>query len=1004
MRHLSVLAALAALCAAPPARGDDPLPAPPPKPLGVLVRDSGSIHVLQVAPVRVTALKGGAATVPRGDFSFKRVRTLKGKPADAPFAEDTPFLYLGPYGSRPRADQFPLGATVLCFAGRGAAALFAGGRWALGVPPSGLRRHWYYMAEDRYGPTYDGSTRELIRHVSAILAGRETTVTARAPHLWDAVGRPRLWRIQASLKVTDFVLSEESPHFAGWGSGDPHEAASLARTLLGGAAPEPRIAAADDLAHLRPPAPLALATLRRTLRDPVRPVAVASAAALARLDPRDKDAPGVLESCLAHRDAEVRCAACDALADLGPRARSALPGLLAALADKDPQVRCSAARAVGRLGPHAPSPDKVVTALAGLLKVEKEGIVLSYAVGALRCLGPDAWPAVAPLRERLAALAEAGVLPSPAVEAVSLLARFDPPPVELLGALVEDRRSCGETRWAAARRLASLGPRARLALPALRRALMAPRQPADWGARSLSFNVADALLAIDPDEGPPLVTPALLALLKDSSQYRARVLGLLGACGSAAKPSVPMLVAAIDPEDYFANYTVGSLAPLLGPENRRLLPLLGRLSGNRGRSVALAKVLLRLGYRPEALIHAARCLKSEDPGRRAAAARWLGERGREARTVEPALRQALADATGAERSRLALTLWRVRGAPGTAPHVRALSGLSDLLALAEGERPAVGPIFQQAFWRFHEPWTETQENAAVAAAVAAVLGRLDAGGDPVATLARLLKEKDPHVRLAAAVALSRASPRHPDLVPAFRRLLERHPWFFCYAADSLAALGPLAAPLAPLLLPLLRHPDESLYRAADRVLRRINPALAAKGWGAAGASGAAPADLQPLWKDLAGADAFRADLAVWRLAGAGPRAVALLRKRLRPPRALAPKRIGRLIRDLDGDDFAARERAAAELARVAEAAAPLLRKARSSNASLELRLRLDRLLSGIDPPRDPEHLRRLRALRLLEEEGGPEARELLRRLGEGDPGIGLPWDEAANALRRLDRR
>src|SRR5262249_19870366 len=121
-----------------------------------------------------------------------------------------------------------------------------------------------------------------------------------------------------------------------------------------------------------------------------------------------------------------------------------------------------------------------------------------------------------------------------------------------------------------------------------------------------------------------------------------------------------------------------------------------------------------------------------------------------------------------------------------------------------------------------------------------------------------------------------------------------------------------AAPLSPLLLPLLRHPDESVCRATMRILSRIAPAAAAKGWGAADVPGAVPANLGPLWEDLATEDTLRADLAVWRLAGAGPRAVALLRERLQAPPALPAKRLARAIADLDSDEFVRREQASAE--------------------------------------------------------------------------------------------
>src|SRR5262249_25099076 len=160
---------------------------------------------------------------------------------------------------------------------------------------------------------------------------------------------------------------------------------------------------------------------------------------------------------------------------------------------------------------------------------------------------------------------------------------------------------------------------------------------------------------------------------------------------------------------------------------------------------------------------------------------WLGQRGTDARAVEPALRQALARATGAERTRLALTLWRARGCPGGAEQGRAFTALGALLALCEGESPAVGLVPHYAFWVWPDPSCEWgRDGGAAGAAVALVHARLEAGGEAVPVLTRALRDKSPHVRLAAAVALARAEPRHPETVPALQRLLERQPHFFSY--------------------------------------------------------------------------------------------------------------------------------------------------------------------------------------------------------------------------------
>jgi hypothetical protein len=79
--------------------------------------------------------------------------------------------------------------------------------------------------------------------------------------------------------------------------------------------------------------------------------------------------------------------------------------------------------------------------------------------------------------------------------------------------------------------------------------------------------------------------------------------------------------------------------------------------------------------------------------------------------------------------------------------------------------------------------------------------------------------------------------------------------------------------------------------------------------------------LQTYWADLAG-DAPKAFRAIQALADWPEQTVPFLKERLRPVPAPGPQHIGRLIADLDSDQFAVREAAFKELTKLREMAQP----------------------------------------------------------------------------------
>jgi WD40 repeat protein len=158
--------------------------------------------------------------------------------------------------------------------------------------------------------------------------------------------------------------------------------------------------------------------------------------------------------------------------------------------------------------------------------------------------------------------------------------------------------------------------------------------------------------------------------------------------------------------------------------------------------------------------------------------------------------------------------------------------------------------------------------------------------------------------------------------------------------------------------------------------------------------------LQALWKDLGDADASRAYNAIWALAAAPQHTVPLLQQHLQPVSPFDPQRVARLVADLDSERYEQRKKAAEELERLGDVAEPALKKLLAGKPSLEMRQRADQLLQKLEEPvTDPERLRALRGLEVLQQIHTPEARQLLEKLAKGAPESRLT-QQAQEALQR----
>src|SRR5262245_12941893 len=151
-------------------------------------------------------------------------------------------------------------------------------------------------------------------------------------------------------------------------------------------------------------------------------------------------------------------------------------------------------------------------------------------------------------------------------------------------------------------------------------------------------------------------------------------------------------------------------------------------------------------------------------------------------------------------------------------------------------------------------------------------------------------------------------------------------------------------------------------------------------------------ELAGLWRDLAAADAAVAYRAVWRLIAAPVDSVPFLAEHVRPAEPLDQGRLRRLVQDLGSDQFQTRHSAMKELEKLGALAEDVLREAQDKRVSLEMQRRIEQLqkkISGrID---DVEVLRHLRAVKVLEHIGSPQARKVIEQLASGASEARLTW-------------
>jgi hypothetical protein len=166
------------------------------------------------------------------------------------------------------------------------------------------------------------------------------------------------------------------------------------------------------------------------------------------------------------------------------------------------------------------------------------------------------------------------------------------------------------------------------------------------------------------------------------------------------------------------------------------------------------------------------------------------------------------------------------------------------------------------------------------------------------------------------------------------------------------------------------------------------------------------AELERCWDDLARPDASRAWQALWALAVAPGTSEPFLRDRAVPATLTADerRRLTALVRDLDDDAPAKRDAASAALGRAGLAAEPVLRETLTGQPSVEVRVRVERLLEALEEiVPTGEELRQLRAIEVLEKLGTAEARKLLATIAGGEARA-QRTRAAKEAMERMARR
>lgn len=140
-------------------------------------------------------------------------------------------------------------------------------------------------------------------------------------------------------------------------------------------------------------------------------------------------------------------------------------------------------------------------------------------------------------------------------------------------------------------------------------------------------------------------------------------------------------------------------------------------------------------------------------------------------------------------------------------------------------------------------------------------------------------------------------------------------------------------------------------------------------------------EMRKLWETIGGHDPVAETDAFWKLAAGGDDVANFMRGKLKPA-DVNKAEFQKLVKQLDGDDFQAREKATEAIKEMGPGIEALLRQAIENADSAETKLRLETALKGLAaaPPADPEMRRRAIAMKLLNVIGTKEAAKVAGEL------------------------